>query len=163
MKSRTPKTLARLFTASLLVGGSAPVAALPVPPQASVQPCGQPRGDHAQRLEEHLSALRAALQLTPDQASAWTAWSSQFNGDGTHAKHKQREFAAWSQLPVLERMASKLAFTQERVRKLEARLVATRAFYATLSTNQRQLFDTQFHPWPAPKSAADLNTPVEQE
>ena len=167
MKHPTPMVLAMLFTASLIVSGIAQAAESPVPPQGSVQPCGhsrgKPRGDHAQRLEENLTALRAALHLKPDQETAWTAWSTQFKGDGTHWKNKHQEFESWAKLPVLERMEKKLTFTKERVQKLEARLVATKAFYATLSADQRQIFDTQFHPWPGHKGAADLNQSADQE
>lgn len=170
MNTRTPITLASLAMAGLVISTLAQAVEPPPPPpppQNSVQPTAQERGkrhaDRARRREENLVALHAALKLKPEQETGWMTWSAAFQDDGQRWQEKHRAFAAWSKLPALERMEKKLSFARERVQKLEQRLAATKAFYETLSTGQRQVFDTQFNPWPGHEGTGKLSPPEESE
>lgn len=51
------------------------------------------------------------------------------------------ERGAWKAMPVPERMEQRLAMARQRVDMMQARLAATATFYATLSPEQKKLFD----------------------
>ena len=163
-----PKTILTtlLFTSGLLMGNLTHAGQSPGPVQPSVAQPGYQweklRGDRAQRLEASLTTLHAALKLKPDQENAWKEWTTKFKGDATHWKEQRQQFESWSKLPVIERMEKKLGFMKEHEQQLAERILATKAFYTTLSSEQRQVFDTQFNPWPYHKGEGDEKDHGEQ-
>ena len=118
--------------------GSAPAKAEP----ASAEP---KKCDRWEEKDKRLEALKTDLKLTPVQEAAWAEFAGKITGDrkGWEEKHKGLESLAG--LPVVERMEKMLAFSKEHLAKQEARLDATKTFYATLSPEQRQVFDKGFN------------------
>ena len=88
--------------------------------------------------------LKADLRLNPNQDAAWTVWVGKLNGDRNGWEEKRKAFQSWESLPVPDRMEQMLAFSKARIAKQEARLAATKVFYAMLSPEQRQTFDKEF-------------------
>ena len=107
-------------------------------------------GDASKRCErehggEHkLELLNAALKLTAEQKSAWLTWSATFKGDKADWATKHETIESWRNLPAPERMENMLKLEKERLAKQENHLAATKVFYATLTAEQRQIFDQEF-------------------
>jgi Spy/CpxP family protein refolding chaperone len=144
--------IAALFlTATLLATGSAR-AEEPAPKSGDTKFLSRPgAARHAQRHRqkmEELEALRKALNLKSDQETAWNDWQAKWRGDRGNLMNKREALANLDALPAIEQMEKKLAFFRERLAKQEERIAATKAFYATLSPEQKQIFDTRFKPWP---------------
>jgi Spy/CpxP family protein refolding chaperone len=100
--------------------------------------------DRGECMEKRLETLHKDLKLNPSQETAWTEWSDKFKAGRSAWKERHKDFESWANLPVPERMEKMLAFSKERVSRLEGRLAATKTFYATLTPEQRQTFDKQF-------------------
>ncbi len=112
---------------------------------ASVEP---KKCDRWEEKEKRLETLKADLKLTANQEAAWNEWAGQVKGGRKGWEERHKEFESWASLPAPERMEKMLAFSKERVARLEARVAATKAFYAVLSPGQRQVFDKGFGFWP---------------
>lgn len=93
-----------------------------------------------------LDKLHADLKLAPDQEAAWKAWSAPIQQRAATMKERRPDFEAMSKLPAPERMEKMLERMKEHEKEMEAGLVATRSFYATLTPEQRQVFD-RFRPF----------------
>ena len=98
--------------------------------------------------EKNLANLHTALKLTPDQEAAWKTWSEQIKAGKEERKERREEFANWQNLPAIERMEKALEFSKARQAHLEAAIAATKTFYATLTPEQKPVFDQQFRFWP---------------
>ncbi len=88
----------------------------------------------------HMGTLRTALQLTPAQETAWTAFTE---------KIKSTNFAPendmdWKGMTVPDRMDKMLENMKSREARMAERAAAVRQFYVNLSGDQRQIFDKQF-------------------
>jgi protein CpxP len=148
MKRTIQIAILALAVPSLLAGrsvlaGPAEGAAAPAkqePAGAEPKKCGR-----WEEKEKRLETLKADLKLNATQEAAWADWLAKLNGDRKGWEEKRKDFESWPSLPVPERMEKMLAFSKEHVAKLEARLAATKTFYATLSPEQRQTFDKGFN------------------
>ena len=100
--------------------------------------------DRREGKENRLETLKADLKLSADQEAAWAEWVSKIKGDRKDWKEKRETVESWANLPAPERMEKMLALSKERIAKQEARLNATKAFYATLSPEQRLILDKGF-------------------
>jgi Ni/Co efflux regulator RcnB len=147
MKSNL-KRLVIVFAASSLVASGIALAEQAkgrVSPGTEGPAYQQPTADDwAEFMAFKLEKLHTALKLNPTQETAWKEWSGKINAERSGWKERRKEFETGGNLPVPERMEKMLAFAKERVGKLEERLAATKAFYATLSPEQRQVFDKEF-------------------
>ena len=139
--------IATLAVSTLLIGNNAfaePVddSILSKPKLASEQPkkCDSWEGE-----EKRLETLKADLKLNANQEAAWTEWVSKIKGDHKSWEEKRKNVESWASLPALDRMEKMLAFSKEHIARQEARLAATKTFYATLSPEQRQIFDKGFN------------------
>lgn len=90
-----------------------------------------------------LDTLKSDLKLNANQEAAWTEWGSKIKAD-RKSWESNKNIESWASLSAPERMEKILAFSKERVAKQEARLAATKTFYATLTPEQRQIFDKDF-------------------
>ena len=130
-----------LLMAALALGLSAASQVSAEQPKAPEQERQAPEGRaafHAKKIE----ALHGALKLAPAQEAAWNEWAGKMKPD--EAGRKARRHEGWANLTAIERMEKKLEFGKERQTKLEARLAATKTFYATLGEEQRKVFDKEF-------------------
>lgn len=97
---------------------------------------------HMARMQEHMAKRMAAfkqkLQLSPVQEGAWTSYVAALKPSGTFKRHDRAEFA---QLPTPERIDRMRALRAERISEMDRRADATKTFYATLSPQQKKVFD----------------------
>lgn len=71
--------------------------------------------------------------------AAWTEWFGKIKGDRKGREEKRNNDASWASLPAPDRMEKMPAFSKEHIAGQETRLAATKAFYAVLPPEQRQL------------------------
>jgi len=147
MKHSIKTILATLAISSLLAGSNVlaepadAAAAAGKPESAGSEP---KKCDRWEGKEKRLESLKADLKLNPVQEAAWTEWAGKIKGDGKGWEEKRKNFESLASLPVPERMEKMLAFSKEHIARQEARLAATKTFYAALSPEQRQTFDKGF-------------------
>ena len=146
MKHITRIAILTLAISGLLAGRNvladpADTAALVNPKPASEEP---KKCDRWEGKEKRLEALKFDLKLNANQEAAWTEWVGKIKGDHKSWEEKRKNAESWASLPALERMEKMLAFSKEHIARQEARLAATKVFYATLSPEQRQIFDKDF-------------------
>ncbi len=99
---------------------------------------GHKHGDRAERHAQRAQKLHDALKLTPAQETAWASYTAAIK---PAARPERGEKGAWKAMSAPERMEQRLAMAKQRVEKMEARLTATSTFYATLTPEQKKLFD----------------------
>lgn len=110
---------------------------------------GMKEGPRAERMQERMQArhsehqaqLKAALQLTPAQESAWARYQQSHPRHGATASMGDR--GQWEQLNTPERMEQMLAARKARDSEMAEHLAALKAFYATLTPEQQRTFDEQ--------------------
>jgi len=147
MKHTTRIAILMLAISGLLAGRnvlaeSAATAAFGKPESASVEPKKCDRGEGR---EQRLETLKSDLKLNANQEAAWTEWAGKMKEDRKGWEEKRKNVESWASLPALDRMEKMLAFSKEHIARQEARLAATKIFYATLSPEQRKTFDKGFH------------------
>ncbi len=146
MKHTIRLVLIVLAVSSLLAGRnvSADPADAGVQSELSADSETQDKSERREGKEKRLEILKADLKLSPDQEAAWIDWVGKIKGDRKDWKEKRETVESWANLPAPERMEKMLAFSKARIAKQEARLTATKAFYATLSAEQRLILDKGF-------------------
>lgn len=95
--------------------------------------------------EKRLETLKSDLKLNANQETAWTKWADKLKEDRNGWEERRKNAESWASLPAPERMEKMLTFSKEHIAKEEARLAATKTFYATLSPEQRLTFDKGFN------------------
>ena len=146
MKHITRSALLTLAISGLLVGQNvlaepADATALVKAKPASEEP---KKCDRWEEKEKRLETLKTDLKLNASQETAWTEWVSKIKGDHKSWEEKRKDVESWASLPAIDRMEKILTFSKEHIARQEARLTATKTFYATLSPEQRQVFDKEF-------------------
>jgi len=146
MKHITRSTLLTLAISGLLLGQNvlaepADATALVKAKPASEEP---KKCDRWEEKEKRLETLKTDLKLNASQETAWTEWVSKIKGDHKSWEEKRKDVESWASLPAIDRMEKMLAFSKEHIARQEVRLAATKTFYATLSPEQRQVFDKEF-------------------
>jgi protein CpxP len=147
MKHKTRIALLTLAISGLLVGRNV----LAVPADATVPGKPQPASEQPKKCdrwkekEKRLETLKSDLKLKANQEAAWTEWVGKIKGDHKGWEEKRKNVESWANLPAPDRMEKMLAFSKEHIAREEARLAATKIFYATLSPEQRQIFDKGFN------------------
>ena len=146
MKHITRSALLTLAISGLLLGQN--VLAEPADATALVKakPAGEElkKCDRWEEKEKRLETLKTDLKLNASQETAWTEWVSKIKGDHKSWEEKRKNVESWASLPAIDRMEKMLAFSKEHIARQEVRLTATKTFYATLSPEQRQVFDKEF-------------------
>ena len=146
MKHITRSALITLAISGLLLGQNvlaepADATALVKAKPASEEP---KKCDRWEEKEKRLETLKTDLKLNASQETAWTDWVSKIKGDHKSWEEKRKDVESWASLPAIDRMEKMLAFSKEHIARQEVRLAATKTFYATLSPEQRQVFDKEF-------------------
>ena len=97
-----------------------------------------------ERVEERLTKLHDALDLTPEQAAAWDTFAA-------HAKARAAQFVAdrpdpeeWANLSAPDRLDKIAARLKARQTDLEAMAQELRTFYAGLTPEQQKVVDEHF-------------------
>ena len=146
MKHITRSALLTLAISGLLLGQNvlaepADATALVKAKPASEEP---KKCDRWEEKEKRLETLKTDLKLNANQETAWTEWVSKIKGDHKSWEEKRKDVESWASLPAIDRMEQMLTFSKEHIARQEVRLAATKTFYATLSPEQRQVFDKEF-------------------
>jgi hypothetical protein len=150
-----------LVAAGTLLLQSVPAFAaerLPPPPGGMA---GHSRNfDWVQHTQRTLDELKVMLTLAPEQMTAWDTWSrgvikdahqqleqkkSGHEEKGGRAKPTADGTTPERMAGEIERLRAESNWMQEHLVQLEAAQVRTKAFYNTLGTNQKTIFDLFWH------------------
>ncbi len=100
----------------------------------------------AAMVEGHLAALKVELKITPDQDTAWQAFTTKARqqADAMIARRTQM----FSQAPATprsapERLAQRTEFAKQRIAGMETMTAAVKDLYAVLTPEQKALADRQ--------------------
>lgn len=158
MTNRTP-TFKRIVLAGLLCASAGLSLAQPAPAASPVTPGprAEAMGRHdpanmQARMDQRLAALKAKLQLTPAQESAWTTFTATVKPKPhtgmVHMASMAATHAELNKLPTPERLDRMRALHTQRMTEMnlqmDQRVEATKAFYAVLTPVQKTVFDEQF-------------------
>lgn len=112
-------------------------------------------GNHQERMAERVAKrqaeLKAKLKITPAQVSAWTTFTAamqppaNMGGGMMGIRHDPKVKAEMDKLTTPERIDKMRALRAERMTTVNAEMdkrdLATKAFYAVLSSEQKVIFD----------------------
>ena len=133
------------FTLSVLLAGRGVLAA-PVDSSVTGEANATPEMcDHAEGKGKRMERLKSDLNLNKNQETAWTEWTGKVMGNHKSWEERRKSEALMAELPAPDRMEKRLSLSKEHSARQEMRLAATKAFYATLSPVQRQVFDKGFN------------------
>jgi hypothetical protein len=93
----------------------------------------------AKRHAQHLEALKVSLHIKPEQEAAWTAFSSSMQPPNPRPVRPVQ--AELEKLNTPERIDKMMAFKAQRDAQMQKRADATKAFYASLTADQKTVFD----------------------
>jgi protein CpxP len=133
----------------LATAGYAAVAAdaPPPPPPGAGMEHHDPAKMH-ERMLKHMAALKAKLQLTSAQESAWTTFTTSMQPPAPTGTRPDR--AEIAKLTTPERIDKMRAMRAERDAAMDKRADATKAFYAALTPEQQKVFDANAMPHGGP-------------
>lgn len=92
-----------------------------------------------ERMAQRLAELKQKLAITPAQEGAWTAWTTALKP----TPHQRPDRAEIERLTTPERIDRMRALRAQRSAEMDKRMDATKAFYATLSAEQKKVFDQE--------------------
>jgi periplasmic protein CpxP/Spy len=95
------------------------------------------------RMQEHMAkrqaALKQKLQITSAQEGAWSTWTAAMKpGD-----FKRPERGEMEKLSTPERIDRMRAMREQHIAQMDKRAEATKAFYASLTPEQKKTFDAE--------------------
>jgi periplasmic protein CpxP/Spy len=139
-----------LIAAGLLAAlGLAAHAQTPPPGAPGAEPAPMARQQHHGRydpakMQEHmarrLAALKQKLQLAPAQESAWATFTSAMKPP---ARMQRPDRAEFEKLTTPERLDRMRAMRAARAAEMDKRADATKTFYASLTAEQKKVFDAE--------------------
>ena len=95
-----------------------------------------------EHIDKQAAALKEKLKLTAEQQASWTTYMEAMKP--IHAAMDAHPYHAQvSKLTTPERIDKMKAMHDLRSAEMERQTVATKAFYATLNTDQKKIFDTE--------------------
>lgn len=92
----------------------------------------------AERVGKHLADLHGKLKLTAAQEAGWSAFAAAATPRAPAARPDRAGFA---KLSAPERLEQWIARSKERLGAQENTLAALKTFYATLTPEQKKIFD----------------------
>jgi hypothetical protein len=98
------------------------------------------REHKAERHTQHLTELRSKLNLQASQEPAWNTFTQSMQHPARMA-HPER--ASLEKMTTPERLDMMQALKAQRDAHIQQRADATKTFYATLSADQKQVFDQE--------------------
>ena len=93
-----------------------------------------------ERHTQHLAELKSKLNLQAAQEPAWNTFTQSMQHP---ARMARPERATFEQMTTPERLDMMQAMKAQRDAHMQQRANATKAFYATLSADQKQVFDQE--------------------
>ncbi|RFC32206.1 MAG: LTXXQ motif family protein [Candidatus Nitrotoga sp. SPKER] len=97
-------------------------------------------GDYAAHFDNRMSALHTALQLTTNQEASWTEFLNKIKP----VKMEKPASQDWKNLSTPDRLDRRLNYVKAHEIKMTEHAAAVRAFYDTLTQDQKSVFDKQF-------------------
>ena len=94
-----------------------------------------------QRHAQHLSALKSKLQLQSSQEQTWSTFEKAMQIPKEPMPHPDR--AALEKMTTPERLDQMQAHKAQMDTRMQKHADATRSFYATLTAEQKKVFDTE--------------------
>jgi hypothetical protein len=94
----------------------------------------------AERHTQHLAELKSKLDLQTAQEPAWNTFTQSMQHP---ARMARPERASLEKMTTPERLDMMQAMKAQRDAHMQQRADATKAFYATLSADQKQVFDQE--------------------
>lgn len=91
------------------------------------------------RHDQRMAELKKELQLTPAQESAWTQFAGAMRPPASMPQHPNRE--AMARMTTPERIDQMQAMHKQRQAEMDRHAEATKAFYASLTPEQKKKFD----------------------
>ena len=98
------------------------------------------REHKVERHAQHLTELKSKLNLQAAQEPAWNTFAQSMQ---LSAHIARPERAAFEQMTTPERLDQMQAMKKQRDAHMQQRTEATKAFYVTLSADQKQVFDQE--------------------
>jgi hypothetical protein len=98
------------------------------------------REHKAERHTQHLAELKSKLNLQATQEPAWNSFTQSMQHP---AQMVRPERASFEKMTTPERLDMMQAMKVQRDAHMQQRADATKAFYATLSADQKQVFDQE--------------------
>lgn len=134
--------------AALLAALALPALAQTAPTEAAAPMASQPqRGHHkdmrmqrAEHMQKRAAELKAKLQLTAEQETAWTTFTEAMKPQQRGAR---LDWKGMRELSTPERIDRMRAMRAQRDAEMDRRGEATKAFYAQLNPAQQKTFDAQ--------------------
>lgn len=133
-----------LVAAAMLAALGATAVAQTAP--ATTAPAAEARHgkyDPAKRMErfsKRMGELKQKLQITPAQEAGWTSFTTAMQPSGAY---RRIDRDAVAKLSTPDRIDQMRALRNQRIAEMDRRGDATKAFYNTLTAEQRQVFDTE--------------------
>ncbi|UPY37757.1 Spy/CpxP family protein refolding chaperone [Sediminicoccus sp. KRV36] len=135
---------------------AAPAASATPPAQTAARRDRAPMTpeQRAQRVEAHLTQLRAQLAITPAQQPQWEAFAkiSRDNATELHDRFQERE-TQFARITAVENMSDYAAIAELHAVQLRRLAVAFAAVYAVLSPEQQRGADAAFRTRRTPGAA----------
>ncbi len=139
----------RLFVATLLACAAA-AAMAQTPPAAPATSTGHAMHDRMgqrdpAKMKEHMAKrqaeLKAKLAITATQEPAWATWTAAVQPTAAHPTRPSREDIAKLNTP--ERIDKMREMRGQRQAEMDKRADATKAFYNSLTADQKKVFDAE--------------------
>ena len=111
-----------------------------------------------QRRAQHMEEVKAGLQLTPQQATAWADFTAAMQPGPRHAQLDALE--SMENLTTPERIDRMRAMRIQRAAQADQQGDAVKRFYAMLSAPQQKTFDQQMHRMQQPMHQDHMGGPV---
>lgn len=92
----------------------------------------------AERIEQRQQKLHDALKLAPHQEAAWKTYIAAVTPQQPVGRVDR---ASFKEMNATQRAEKRLEMSKARVARQETRVAALKTFYATLTPEQRQVFD----------------------
>lgn len=118
-------------------------AAAPAAASARTDGQGDGRFDPAKRQErmaKRQAELKQKLEIASGQEAAWTSFTNAMKPSGTLQRPDRATMATLSTPDRIDQMR---ALRTQRIAEMDRRGDATKAFYATLSVEQKKVFDSE--------------------
>jgi len=107
---------------------------------APADPAAPAHGQWAERAAAHHKQLHDALRLTPAQETAWNNYQAAMP---KHEAGRHPDRAAWKTMSAPQRLEQQIAMSRQHTEQMEARLAALQPLYASLTPEQKKVFDAQ--------------------
>ena len=116
--------------------------------QNTTGPTDSPRAGHMEKMREHkaerhtqhLAELKSKLNLQAAQEPAWNSFTQSMQHPARMARPDR---ASFEKMTTPERLDQMQATKAQRDAHMQQRAESTKAFYASLSADQKQVFDKE--------------------